>query len=268
MDAQWYGPAEWEGGEVARYGPVARVAVISDVHANVPALEAVLAEIAEARVDLVVSCGDLTWGAEPDRTVQLISALGARAVCVRGNGDRAVIELASGARKPERPREVWMLAQHSAESVEFVSRFPFSVVVEIDGLGAVRFCHGSPRSDTELVTPRTSVERFGELMAGVEEDTLVTGHTHVQFAREVAGRRSVNPGSVGLPFSGATTGTAFWALLGPDVTLRQTPYDVSGALEAGPRLGDPAAETIAALLTSPPDPHEMTEDAERLVFSD
>ena len=267
MDAQWYGPAAWEG-EVARYGPVARVAVISDVHANIPALEAVLAEIEEARVDLIVSCGDLTWGAEPDRTVELISALGPRAVCVRGNGDRAVIELATGAREPGRPREVWMLARHSARSVEFVSRFAFSVVVEIDGLGAVRFCHGSPRSDTELVTPRTSDERFGELMAGVDEKTLVTGHSHVQFAREVAGRRSVNAGSVGLPFSGGTPGTAFWALLGPDVELRQTPYDVSGALEVGPRLGDPAAEAIATMLTSPPDPQEMTDDAERLVFSD
>jgi putative phosphoesterase len=267
MDVQWYGPAAWEG-EVPRFGPVGRVAVISDVHANIPALEAVLAEIAQARVDLVVSCGDLTWGAEPDRTVELIEGLGTRAVCVRGNGDRAVIELAGGVREPSRPREVWMLAQHSAASVQFVSRFAFSVVVEIEGLGAVRFCHGSPRSDTELVTPRTTAERFDALMAGADENMLVTGHTHLQFDRGVAGRRSVNPGSVGLPYSGGTPGTAFWALLGPDVELRQTRYDVSGALEVGPRLGDPAAETIAELLTSPPSPQEMAEDAERLVFSD
>ena len=267
MDAQWHGPAAWEG-EVAHYGPVRRVAVISDVHANIPALEAVLAQIDEAEVDLVVSCGDLTWGAEPDRTVELIKGLGSRAVCVRGNGDRAVLELAGGLREAGRPREVWMREQHSAESVEFVSRFAFSVVVRIEGLGAVRFCHGSPRSDTEVVTPRTPDARFAELMAGIDENMLVTGHTHLQFDRMVAGRRSVNAGSVGLPFSGGTPGTAFWALLGPDVELRQTSYDVSGALEVGPRLGDPASETIATLLNSPPSPEEMAEDAERLVFSD
>jgi predicted phosphodiesterase len=267
MDGKLHGPAAWER-EMPDYGPVGRVAVISDVHANVPALEAVLAEIALARVDLVVSCGDLTWGAEPDRTVELIAALGARAVCVRGNGDRAVIELAQGTRTTGRPREAWMATQHSAASVEFVAAFPFSVTVRIDGLGAVRFCHGSPRSDTEVVTPQTPEQRFAELASGLDERVLVTGHTHLQFDRQVAGRRSVNPGSVGLPFHNEAPGTAYWALLAEDVELRQTSYDVSGAVQAGPLLGDPAAETIERLLTAPPSPREIIEEAESLVFTD
>lgn len=267
MDAIMYGPADWER-DVPRYGPVDRVAVISDVHANVPALEAVLAEIEQANVDLVVSCGDLTWGVEPDRTVELIAALGARAVCVRGNGDRAVLELAREQRPASRPREVWMATQHSAASVQFVAAFPFSVLVHVNGLGAVRFCHGSPRSDTEVITPETPEERFAELAAGIDEKVLVTGHTHLQFDRRVAGRRSVNPGSVGLPFHEASPGTAYWALLSEDVELRRTSYDVSGSLEAGTRLGDPAAETITALLTAPPSPREIIDDAESKVFTD
>jgi diadenosine tetraphosphatase ApaH/serine/threonine PP2A family protein phosphatase len=118
------------------------------------------------------------------------------------------------------------------------------------------------------VTPATSDERFAQLCAGVDEPVLVTGHTHLQFDRQVAGRRSVNPGSVGLPYHGAEPGTAYWALLGPDVTLRQTRYDVTAALAAGTASGDPAAEKIASLLLSPPSPDEVIAEAERLVFSD
>lgn len=136
------------------------------------------------------------------------------------------------------------------------------------GLGPVRFCHGSPRSDTELVTPGTPRERFAALSAEIDELVLVTGHTHIQFDRTVAGRRSVNPGSVGLPFHEGEPGTAYWALLGPDVALRQTRYDVNEAVSRCAGVGDPALETIRRLLTSPPTVAEVIADAERKVFSD
>ena len=142
------------------------------------------------------------------------------------------------------------------------------MVIEITGLGPVRFCHGSPRSDTEIVTPATPAERFAQLCAGVGEQVLVTGHTHLQFDRRVAGRRSVNPGSVGLPYHDGEPGTAYWALLGPDVTLRKTRYDIAAALAAGPGCGDPGAGKITELLTSPPSPAEIIAETEQLVFSD
>jgi putative phosphoesterase len=268
MTTVWYGPASWEDPAPQRYGPVSRVAVVSDVHANVPALTAVLADIEAADADLIVSCGDLTWGSHPDETIALMRALGARALFVRGNGERAVLELAAGGRPAKSPRQTWVPARHSGRSVEFVAAIPFSVVIEITGLGPVRFCHGSPRSDTELVTPATPGERFAELCAGVDEQVLVTGHTHLQFDRRVAGRRSVNPGSVGLPYHDGEPGTAYWALLGPDVTLRQTRYDVTAALEAGAGCGDPAAGKIADLLMSPPSPGQIMAETEHLVFSD
>src|SRR5260221_4956985 len=199
MPVELHGPATWEG-PARRYGPMHRVAVLSDVHANVPALTAVLAEPDVASADLVVFNGDLTWGVDPDETVEIVRSLGVRAVCVRGNGWRLVRDIATGARIAQGEGEEWVPARHDATSLAFVGSFPFSVVVDVWGLGAVRFCHGSPRSDNELVTPSTPVDRFLELTSGIAEDVLVTGHTHVQFDRDVACRRSVNPGSVGLPY--------------------------------------------------------------------
>jgi predicted phosphodiesterase len=247
---------------------VAKVAVVSDVHTNVAALTAVLADIERESPDLVVSCGDLTWGSQPDETIALMRALGDRALFVRGNGERAVLEFGAGSREADSPREQWVPAQHSAESVAFVATIPFSLVIDITGLGPVRFCHGSPRGDTEIVTPATPAGRFGELSAGIDELLLVTGHTHIQFDRRVAGRRSVNPGSVGLPYHLGEPGTAYWAVLGPDVSLRQTRYDVRPAAAVGDELGDPGAGRIRDLLLTPPAPSEITEKGEQLVFSD
>ncbi|MFD0330772.1 metallophosphoesterase family protein [Streptacidiphilus monticola] len=194
-----HGPADGEG-PPRRYGPVSRVAVLSDIHGNVPALRAVLAEPEVRAAELVVLCGDLTWGPEPQQTYELLAGLGDRAVGVRGNADRYAAEIAAGVREPAAERESWIPARHSQEAAAFLARLPFSLVVDVDGLGPVRFCHGSPRSDHELVTPGTPASRFAELAAAVAESTIVTGHTHLQFDRVVAGKRSVNPGSVGLPF--------------------------------------------------------------------
>jgi predicted phosphodiesterase len=267
MGVTLHGPAEGEG-PARRYGPVDRVAVLSDVHANVPALDAVLAEPAVAAADLVVFCGDLTWGAEPELTVDLVTSLGQHAVCLRGNGERILLELARGHRAPARPREEWMVARHGPAAVDFVAGFAFTAVVEVAGLGPVRFCHGSPRSDHELVTPGTPEERVAALAAGIDERVIVSGHTHIQFDRRVGEWRSVNPGSVGLPYHEGNPGIAYWAVLGEDVSLRHTPYDVGEAIARGDRAGDPSADVITGLLMTPPTPAEIIADAEGQVFAD
>jgi predicted phosphodiesterase len=234
-----------------------RVAVLSDVHGNAVALQAVLEELAAEEHDLVVFGGDLTWGPEPHETYRLAAGLdGAR--FVRGNGDRAVAE-----RDEQTERARWMQEQHSGDLRAFVEGFDEQVVVDVAGLGAVRFAHGSPRSDEECVTPETPEERVREFMDGVPERVLVTAHVHIQFDREVAGIRSVNPGSVGLPYEGEPG--AFWALLGPDVELRRTEYDVEQAAAACREL--PGGEQLIELLLSPPQRSEVIEDAERRVFA-
>ena len=271
MTASLHGPAAWEDA-TPRFGPVDRVAALSDVHGNVPALEAVLADIEASGVDLVVFCGDLTWGPEPSRTAELVAALGDRAVCVRGNGDRMVGELLAG--KPATtPREHWVPEHHSPEAAKFIGGFHFNAVVEIAGLGSVRFCHGSPRSDNELITPGTPQDRFRELATGIDERILVTGHSHLQFDRIVpdgdgGGWRSVNPGSVGLPYHDADPGFACWALLGPGVEQRRVEYDVSEAVARSVQTGDPGSDAYTRLLLTPPRPAEIITLAEAEIFAD
>jgi putative phosphoesterase len=237
---------------------VKKVAVISDVHGNAVALTAVLEEIERERPDLVVSCGDLTWGPLPEETYELARGLDAR--FVRGNADRAVLENVS-----ETEREQWMQAHHTDDIREFLAGFEEQVVVEIHGLGPVRFCHGSPRSDDECVTPETPEERVREFSEGVDERVIVTGHVHIQFDREVARIRSVNSGSVGLPYEGKPG--AYWALLGPDVELHCTEYDVEETIERYRQSGQPGVEQIVEMMVEPPEPREVIEHAEKVIFA-
>jgi putative phosphoesterase len=237
---------------------VKKVAVISDVHGNAVALAAVLAELEREQPDLIVSCGDFTWGPLPKETYELGRSLNAR--FVRGNADRAVLENLS-----ETEREQWMQAHHSDEMREFLGTFEEQVVVDVDGLGPVRFCHGSPRTDEECVTPETPEERVREFSAGVDERVIVSGHVHIQFDREVAGIRSVNSGSVGLPYEGKPG--AFWAMFGPDVELRRTEYDLDETIERYRASGQPNVEQIVEMMIEPPERGEVIEHAEKVVFA-
>jgi len=232
--------------------------VIADVHGNAPALAAVLDEIEREQPDLIVSCGDLTWGPLPEETHELARGLNAR--WVRGNADRAVLEGVS-----ETEREQWMQAHHTDAMREFLGGFEENLVVEVDGLGPVRFCHGSPRSDEECVTPETPEARVRQFSAGVDERVIVSAHVHIQFDREAAGVRSVNAGSVGLPYEGVPG--AYWAVLGPGVELRRTEYDVDAAVERFQASGQPNVEQIVELMLEPPEPREVIDDAERRVFA-
>ena len=140
------------------------------------------------------------------------------------------------------------------------------MAVEVDGIGATLFSHGSPRSDEECVTVETPPERVAEFTAGVEADCVVTAHTHMQFDRRVGERRLLNPGSVGLPYE-REPGFAYWALLGPDVELRRTPYDLDAAVERLRAGGMPSFERIEELMRKPPSHAEVIEHAERVVFA-
>jgi predicted phosphodiesterase len=246
------------------------VAVLSDVHGNAVALAAVLDELDAVSPDLVVFGGDLTWGPMPRETLALARELRTRTIFVRGNAERALSELAGarerGAGEAATPRERWLLDRHDEEERAFLANFVEGAVVEIDGLGRTRFCHGSPRSDEELITFATPEARIRAALAGVDERVLVTAHAHIQFHRAVAGVRSVNPGSVGMPYEGRV-GAAFWAVLGPDVELRQTDYDLAEAVDGYRASGDPLADEMVELLERPPTPAEVVEDAEAAEFA-
>jgi predicted phosphodiesterase len=254
-----------------------RVAVLSDVHGNAVALEAVLDGLRGERVDRIVFGGDLTWGPLPRETLALVRGLGPRALFVRGNADRELVEvndlLAREADEADAAALLtvssehgrWLVAQHDPSDRAFVASFEERLSLEVDGLGPTLFCHGSPRSDEELVTDATPDERMAALLEGVEEHVLVTAHVHIQFDRVVRGVRSVNPGSVGMPYEGRPG--AYWAILGPDVEMRRTEYDLDEAARRYEESGDPLTEELVRILREPPTREELIADAERLEFS-
>jgi putative phosphoesterase len=204
-----------------------RVAALSDVHGNLPALEAVMEHVAREAPDLVVFCGDVASGPLPGDTLDLLMSL-SDARFLHGNADRSLVAGYDGSAKPRLPGPAadWCAGQLSKEHRDFLASFPAEVRLEIDGLGRVLFCHGSPRGDEEMMTAATPEDRLREFTAGSETDVIVCGHTHMQFDRTVDGVRIVNPGSVGMPYGEPG---AYWALLGPGVDFRRTDYDRESA---------------------------------------
>jgi predicted phosphodiesterase len=220
-----------------------RIAVLCDIHGNLPALDAVLAEVELLDVDAIVFGGDAVPGPFMAETVDRLRGLGDRARFVMGNGDREVVEAFDAGVLPEDAPEgfqrftAWCALQIDRSHRDFLAAFEPVVSLPVDDLGDVLFCHGSPRSDTEIITQVTPRARLAPMLEGVAEQTIVCGHTHHQFALGLDGRTVLNAGSVGMPYQGAAA--AFWLLLGPDVRMRRTDYDVEGALEALRATGAP-----------------------------
>jgi predicted phosphodiesterase len=205
-----------------------RAAVLADIHGNLPALDAVLAEVDAEGADVVVLLGDIALGPMPAQTLDRLAGLGDRAVWVHGNCEREMVTAFDGG---EVPGPFGADAAASAGLIgrahrDLIGGLPLTVTLDIDGLGPVLFCHASPRRDDEMVLVDSPPERWAEVLDGVDAGLVVCGHTHMPFDRLAAGRRVVNPGSVGMPYGHPGAG---WALLGPDVTLRRTRYDTEAA---------------------------------------
>jgi predicted phosphodiesterase len=222
--------------------PVAsRVAALYDVHGNPPALEAALAAIGDEA--LFVFGGDVAWGPLPVEAVDRIRSL--EALAIRGNADRDL-------------GDAWIEQQLGPEGLEWLTALPEQVEVEVDGLGRVLFCHGSPRSDEEMLLRTASDERLSEILKDVEADVVVCGHTHMQFDLKHGATRVVNAGSVGLPYGAAG---AHWVELGPDVRHRNAPYDPS-PLRASEW---PRADELIAVIESPPSEEQAIAEFEALI---
>jgi putative phosphoesterase len=227
-----------------------RVAAIYDIHGNLPALEAVLHEIRQANVDRVVVGGDVFPGPMPSESLTRLLELDVPVDFIHGNGDREVLAQMSGVESawyrsaPQQWREPvsWCARQLDPAHKKLIADWPAQLRMAIHGLGEVLFCHASPRNDTECFTRLTPDEKLLPVFASVNASFVVCGHTHMQFDRTLNSVRIVNAGSVGMPFGEPG---ADWLLLGPDVQLRHTAYDLPAAADRIRKTDYPRADEFA-----------------------
>ena len=206
------------------------IATLYDVHGNLAALEAVLAEVPDDAT-IIVGGDVVAGGAQPAETLERLRGLGARVLWLRGNADRELTPGEPGLAPQEVIEETRM--QLTEEQIAFLHGLPPTLQI-----GRVLYCHATPRNDVDVFTERTPEERVAPIFAGVDADVVVCGHTHMQFDRTIAGKRVVNSGSVGVPYEDAPG--AYWTF---DLVHRRTEY--AGAEQ--PRMGrDEAMELFAS----------------------
>jgi predicted phosphodiesterase len=249
-----------------------RVAALYDIHGNLPALEAVLEELHQADVDQIVVGGDVVPGPMPRETLRRLLDLDRPVHFLHGNGELAMLALlsaphegavtywgtTSGQPLPERYRPAyrWTAQQLQPDYQPVLARWPKTFRLELGRLGAVLFCHATPRSETEIFTRLTPAERLAPLLEPLGVSVVVCGHTHMQFDRQVGRTRVVNAGSVGEPYGAPG---AYWLLLGPDIQLRQTPYDLALAAERMVATAYPGVQEFVQGMLHPPSEGEMLE---------
>jgi predicted phosphodiesterase len=248
-----------------------RVAALYDVHGNLPALEAVLDDVAGAEVDRIIVGGDLLPGPMPRETFELLLTLNTPVQFIYGNGELMVLAqiaagdsgrvtywgTTSGQPLPEPLREVirWTGRQLDVKHEQMIRSWPGTLDLAVPDTGHVLFCHGTPRSELEVFTRLTPEDRLLPVFEGLAATLVVCGHTHMQFDRRVGPTRVVNAGSVGMPFGEPG---AYWLLLGDGVQLRKTSYDVLAAADRVRATQYPQAEEFAAKsILQPPSEEDM-----------
>lgn len=237
-----------------------RVAAIYDLHANLPALEAVLEDVRRAKVDLVIVGGDVLPGPMPRESLDLLYSLEIPTRFLHGNGESETLALIDGhetGKVPASYREAmrWNADQVRGKHEGLLRGWPAEQRIRIPPLGDVLFCHATPRNDFEIFVATTPEEVLRPIFEATGADVVVCGHTHMQFDRRIGQTRVVNAGSAGMPF--AEPG-AYWLLLGPDVELRRTKFDLTRAAERIRRTDYPQASEFAdQSVLHPPTEREM-----------
>ncbi|MGD2177684.1 MAG: metallophosphoesterase family protein, partial [Anaerolineae bacterium] len=229
-----------------------RVALIGDVHANLPALEAVLDHSRQQKVEAIWNVGDFVgYGAFPNRVVERLRQ--EQAVSIVGNYDVKVLEFKKKRKKWRRKKQSqkflafqWTRHTLTKKNRKYLRALPRERELQVEDL-RVLLTHGSPASEKEHLTPDTPEERLRELASMVRADMVICGHSHEAFVRRVDGVSYVNTGSVGRPDDGDPR--ACYAILrsghssgpGPQVRHYRVAYDVESAIAAIREHGLPEA---------------------------
>jgi predicted phosphodiesterase len=233
-----------------------RVALISDIHANEVALNAVLQDIRQVGVDLTVCLGDVaTLGPRPSAILAMLRDAGCP--CIMGNHDEFLLEPTLIEQYTELPviraAVDWCRAQLSTDELAFVRTFQRGLEVPLDGETTLRLFHGSPRSHMEDLLATTPPDELDRLLDGTRAPVMAGGHTHLQMLRQHRGMLLVNPGSVGLPFREYASGGppfvlphAEYAIVDGDrrgiaVTLKRLPLDKRALKDAAAACDNPLA---------------------------
>lgn len=239
-----------------------QVAALYDIHGNLPALEAVLDELAQSGAGLIVAGGDVVLGPMSRECLERLQESDLPVHFIKGNCEDSVRAQMVNTPEAGLPESVledirWTAGQLLPEHQEFLAQWPDTITLRIEGLGKVLFCHATPRSATENFTRLTPEEKLLPLFEGLEVDVVVCGHTHMQFDRNIGKVRVVNAGSVGMPFGEPG---AYWLLLGSDIELRHTAYDLNKAAGLIVKTGYPHARDFAEKnVLRPPSEDKMLE---------
>jgi predicted phosphodiesterase len=217
-------------------------ALLYDIHGNLPALDAVLADADAIGVEGFVLGGDYAlFGAFPREAAERLRTL--EPIWIRGNTDRWLEDSSDLPPSELNERALAICRATLAEVAHDLATL--APTATVDG---TLFCHASPRSDMRSFAPTPS-ESDSELLADEDPDVIVFGHTHIQFQRPSAGRTLVNPGSVGLPFDGDRRAAyALWRG-GDDFDLRRVEYDSDAyATAIRDRMGEALGDTVETLV--------------------
>ena len=238
-----------------------RIGLLGDIHGNLVALDAVLADSERRDVESVVCLGDIAAGGpEPGQTIARLREL--RCAAVRGNADEWLLEgIPPETEDDRRLQEIvaWSRAQVGERNARWLGDLPLTSALDL-GFGTILCFHGSPRSNVERILPRTPEEELEPMLAGASAEVLAGGHTHVQMIRRHRSSLLVNPGSVGLPLAdtacarGSRPGSvAEYAIVDgaatPRVELLSVPVDAGQLARAASDSGMPHAHEWTALLS-------------------
>jgi len=213
-----------------------RLAVLSDIHSNLPALEAVLDDLKQFTIDQIVVAGDVVnWGPFSRQVMERLMDL--HPAVIRGNNELYLTDWQTS-RAPEHWKiftlPPYTIAQLGDYWMNVISSWPDALSLRFRDASAIRVVHGSPRSPFEPIHPITDDSEVEAMLNGVQENTLIAAHSHLVLDRQVNNWHILNAGSVGNPLDGNMTASYMLLESTGDswkATNRRVPFDTQLVLD-------------------------------------